>query len=174
MIDSTVEHEESSADGCGRFITGFRPLGNSFGSFLGGSFNVRQELIDFSRRTSGIVAVLQMSFFPYSQRAREPTGAFLRRIEPGETVGNEALASWVESINTDETASLGVPELRIKAGLQWAFRLGHNRLIHKAAVRISDVLNRPDDPGITFADCARDDRLKFWPAGCGLPKPEPP
>jgi hypothetical protein len=107
-----------------------------------------------------------MSFSPYDKRGKEPTGAFLWRIEPGETTGDDALAFWTESINTDETASVGIPELRIKAGSQWAFRLGHNRLIQKAALRIADVLNRPDSPGITFADYARAEGLNFWPGKC--------
>jgi hypothetical protein len=171
MIDSTAEHEDARADGCCRLIAGFRPLGNSFGYFLGGSFNVRQELIDCSRRSGDVLATIQLSFSPYNQRDKAPTGAFQWSIEPGETAGHEALASWTESINTDETARLRVPELRIKAGSQWAFRLGHNRLIQKAALQIAEVLSNPDDPGINFAEYAMEDRLNFWPAKCGTRKP---
>src|SRR6516225_1691537 len=118
MIDSTAEHEESPPTAAAGSSQAFDRSGIVFGSFLGGSFNVRQELSDCSRRTGGALATIRMSFSPYSQGAKEPTGAFLWRIEPGVTVGNEARAFWIESINTDETASLGVPELRIKAGSQ--------------------------------------------------------
>lgn len=172
MIDSTAEHEEARGDGCCRFITGFRPVGNRFGSFIGGMFDVRQELIDCWQRSGDVLATIQMSFFPYTKMGKEPMGSFLWGIEPGER-GNQAFASWTESINVDETAALRVAELRIRAGRRWAFRFGHNKLMRKAALRIADVLNNPDDRGITFADYARDDGLKFLPAKCGRRTPEP-
>jgi hypothetical protein len=166
MIDATAEREDVSSDGTWRVITGFRPMGNGVGSFLGISFNVRQELIDCSRRPDGAIATIRMSFSPHQLNDTEPVGSFLWRIEAGGAIGQER-AFWSESINTDETAGLGIPVLRIKTGSQWIFRVSHNRLVQKAAFRIAHVLSHPGDRPIDFAEYARHDGLSFWPAKCG-------
>jgi hypothetical protein len=165
MIDSTAEREEASSDGV-RLVMGFRSLGTTFGSPLASVFNVRQSIIDWSRHSGGVTARIRMSFFPYNQNDREPSGGFLWMIEPGGTI-DQAQSLWSEFINSDETTNLGIPELRIKAGSRWLFLLGHNRLVHKAALRIARVLSDPDGPIIDLADDARFDRLNFWPAKCG-------
>ena len=151
MVDSTAEGEEDSSDGSWRVITGFRPLGGSFVSFLGGSFHVRQELIECSQRAGGAAATIPMSFLPYNEKERAPSGSCLWTVEPCGAV-DQARSLWSEFINTDETERMGIPQLRIKTGLRWAFRVGHSRLIHKAASRIADVLSNRDERAIAFAD----------------------
>ena len=166
MVDSTADSEEDSPDGHSRFIKNFRPLGDSFGSVLAGSFNIRQELIECSKGPCGVAATIRMSFSPAKLRDQEPSGSFLWKIEPAAANESEMDACWTELINTDETRSRQVPELRFKAGARWAFQLGHNRLIQKAAQRIVDVLNATDDRGVVFADYATADRLNFIPGKC--------
>jgi len=160
MVNSTAEREEVSSDGSWRLVTGFRPLGNSFGSFLGGTFNVRQELIDCSWHPGGATATIRMSFAPYRQKDHEPAGSFLWTVVPSGEFDHVG-SLWGESINTDETSRLGIPELRIKAGSRWPFRFGHNRLIHRAALRIAYILNNQDERTLDFEDYAPCERLDF-------------
>jgi hypothetical protein len=104
-----------------------------------------------------------MSFLPYDEKERAPSGSFLWTVEPGGSV-DQARSLWSEFINTDETKRMGVPQLSIKTGLRWAFRVGHSRLIHKATTGIADVLSNRDERVIAFADYARRDGLNFRPA----------
>jgi len=91
------------------------------------------------------------AFLPYNEKERAPAGSFLWTVEPRGAV-DQARSLWSEFINTDETERMGIPQLRIKTGLRWAFRVGHSRLIHKAASRIADVLSNRDERAIAFAD----------------------
>lgn len=166
MVDSTADSEEDSPDGHSRFIKNFRPLGDSFGSVLAGSFNVREELIACSAGRNGVMATIQMSFSPARSKDHEPSGSFLWEIAPGQANENEKRACWSELINTEETRSRRLQELRIKVGARWIFQLGHNRLIQKAAQRIADVLNAGDDSGLSFASYAQEARTNFLPSKC--------
>ena len=166
MVDSTADSEEDSSDGHSRFIKDFRQLGDSFGSVLAGSFNVRQELTQCLAEPEGVVATIQMSFSPARSKDHEPSGSFLWEIEPSQANDSGRCACWTELINTEETRSRRLPELRIKAGAIWIFQLGHNRLIQRAAQRIADVLNSGDDKGINFASYAQEARRNFLPSKC--------
>jgi len=141
MTDSTADSEEDSPDGRNRFIKNFSPLGDSLGSRLAGSFNVRQELIACTQGQHGVVSTIRMSFSPVSPEDEGPCGSFLWKVEPESPNENEERACWTELINTEETRAERLPELRIPTWRRWIFSLGHNRLMHKAAQRIADVLN---------------------------------
>lgn len=166
MAHSTADSEEDSPDGHSRFVKNFRPLGKSFGSMLAGSFNVRQELIECAEGPRGVVARIRMSFSPAKPKDQYPSGSFLWEIEPGRTHKNGSGASWTELINTEETRNRQLPVLRIKAPARWAFQLGHNRLVQKAAQRIADILNAGDDSGLSFASYAEAARTNFLPSKC--------
>jgi hypothetical protein len=165
MVDSTADSEEDSPDGRVRFIEKFRPLGTQFASALAGRFNVHQELIECMEGPKGTSASIKMTFSPSNEKLREPSGSFLWLIEPGECGRNQG-AFWTELINVPETASREMPALRIRHGRTWVFRLGHNRLIEKAARRVAEVLNTGDSPDLQFADYAVELRLRFKPSMC--------
>jgi len=165
MIDSTAELEEDSPDGCSRFIRRFWPLGAQFGSALAGCFDVRQELIECTTGPQGTAATIKMTFSPSNKKDCEPMGSFLWLVGPAEC-GRERGALWTELINTSETIQREIPALRIGRGKGWVFRLGHNRLIEKAAQRIAQVLNAGDSSDVQFADYAAGQRLSFRPNMC--------
>jgi len=150
MTDSTADSEENSPDGRARFIRNFRPLGDSFGSILTGSFNVRQELIECVEGQHGAMSTIRMSFSPVRPEDEEPSGSFLWQIEPDLPNENERGACWTELINTEETRAQRLTELKIGTWRRWLFSLGHNRLMRKAAQRIADVLNG-DSSLVAFA-----------------------
>ena len=161
MVDSTADSEGNSPDGLSRFIKNFRPLGNRFGSVLAGSFGVSQEFIECSEGAHGVKAIIRMSFSPANSRDQEPSGSFLWLIESAEANKSEMRTCWTELINTDETRGRQITELRIKAGAKWAFQLGHNRLIRKAAQRIAEILNAGNDSEVALANNGEADRLNF-------------
>ena len=165
MVDSTGDSEEDSPDGGCRFIKRFRPLGTQFGSAMAGCFNVHQELIECTAGPKGIAATVKMTFSPSNEKDREPSGSFLWLIQPVEHERTQG-ASWAELINTQETHSKQIPPLRIGSRKRWVFRLGHNRLIGKAAQRIAEVLHSGDCSDIQFADYAVEHRLSFKPQKC--------
>src|SRR5436309_1003739 len=134
MADSTAESEEG--DGNSRFIRNFKPLGDSFASLFTGSFHVQQELLNCSPGSQGVVAAIRMTFFPSSAKSGFPQGSFLWEVAP-----DAGRACWTEWINTVETRSRQIPDLRIKFGSRRVFMAGHNRLNEKAAQRMADVLN---------------------------------
>lgn len=166
MVDSTADSEEDSPDGSSRFIKRFRPLGTQFGSAFAGCFNVHQELIECTAGPKGIAAAIKMTFSPSNEKDREPSGSFLWLTEPAECVREQG-ALWTELINSPEPVSGQIPALRISHGKRWIFRLGHNRLIGKAAQRIAEVLNAGDYRDLEFADYAAAHRLNFRPKKCG-------
>jgi len=141
MVDSTCDSEEYSTDRQARLIRNFRPLGDSLGSALAGSFDVRQELIECTERMHGVLACVRMSFSPARPGDKGPTGSFLWQIESARPDELERGACWAELINTEETRSMRFPDLRIKPGTRYIFQLGHNRLMRKAAERVGEVLN---------------------------------
>lgn len=165
MVDSTAESEEESADGTARFIRKFKPLGTRFGSALAGCFNVHQELIECAPGPKGTPAAIKITFSPFNEKKVEPTGSFLWLVEPIER-GREQGALWTELINSPESVSRQILGLRIGRGKKSIFRLGHNRLIRKAAQRIVEVLNMGDSPDVQFADYAAEHRLSFKPRMC--------
>lgn len=165
MVDSTADSEEDSPDGSARFIKRFRPRGAQFGSALAGCFNVHQELIECMVGPKGTAATIKMTFSPSSEKDCEPNGSFLWFIEPAEYVREQG-ALWTELINRPETVSRQIAPLRISHGKRWVFRLGHNRLIGKAAQRIAEVLNAGDSRDVQFADYAAERRLSFKPRMC--------
>ena len=160
MADSTAESEEG--DGNSRFIRNFKPLGDSFASLFTGSFHVQQELLNCSPGSQGVVAAIRMTFFPSSAKSGFPQGSFLWEVAP-----DAGRACWTEWINTVETRSRQIPDLRIKFGSRRVFMAGHNRLNEKAAQRMADVLNGGNESGAVFASYAQLDRLNFWPGKCG-------
>ena len=162
MVDSTAELEEDSENGRTRFIKKFRPLGAQFPSVLAGCFNVHQELMECERGPKGMAATIKMTFSNSNEKDREPSGSFLWLIEPTQHRGQQG-ALWTELINCRETVSCQLPELRIGRGKKWIFRLGHNHLIGKAALRIAEVLISGDHPNLEFAKYAAADRLNFKP-----------
>lgn len=166
MVDSVADTEEDSPGGSARFIRRFKPLGSRFGSALAGCFNVHQELIECTEGPKGIVVAVKMTFSPSSKRDCEPSGSFLWLIEPAEWLGKQG-ALWTELINSPETVERQIPALRIGHGKKWVFRLGHNRLIRKAARRVAEVLNAGDYRDLQFADYAAEHRLRFKPKRCG-------
>jgi len=111
------------------------------------------------------VAAIRMTFSPSSPKADMPNGSFLWEIEPDPAV--ERRACWTESINTSETRTRQIPDLKIKFGSRRIFLFGHNGLNEKAAQRMADVLNRGDESGAVFATYAQTDRLNFRPGKCG-------
>ena len=141
MVDSTCECEEYSPDRRARFVKNFRPLGDGLGSVLAGSFDVHQELIEYTEGMRDVAAIILMSFSPARPGDEEPAGSFLWQIEPARPDELSNGACWTELINTAETRSRRLPELRIKRGARWVFQLGHNRLMKKAAERIAEILN---------------------------------
>ena len=165
MADSTGDSEEDSPDGSSRFIKRFRPLGTQFGSALAGCFDVHQELLQCTIGPKGIAATIKMTFSPSNEKDHEPCGSFLWLVEPVERE-RERGALWTELINSPETVSRHIPGLRIGRGKKLIFRLGHNRLIRKAAQRIAEVLNSGDSPDVQFADYAAGHRLRFKPRMC--------
>jgi hypothetical protein len=148
MVDSTCDFEERSRDKEARFIKNFRPLGNSPGSALAGSFDVHQELIERTEGKYGVTGIVRMTFSPARPEDREPTGSFLWQIEPARPDEPDQGACWVELINTEETRHMGFPDLRIKPWARWIFQLGHKRLIQKAAERCAHLLNGGDDSSL--------------------------
>jgi len=170
MADSSANSEECSSDGNSRFIKNFKPLGNSFASIFVGSFNVRQEIFECAMGPNGVAAAIRMSFSPWSPKEELPRGSFLWEVEPDSADTREARACWTESINTRESRSKQIPDLRIAKGKKRVFMLGHNRLNEKAARRMADVLNHGDDGGAVFAAYARADRLRFWVGRCAACK----
>ena len=141
MVDSKCGSEEYSPEKQARFVKNFRPLGDSLGSVLAGSFDVHQELIEYTEGMRGVVAIILMSFSPASPGDEEPAGSFLWQIEPPRPDELSNGACWTELINTAETRSRRLPELQIKRRARWIFQLGHNRLMKKAAERIAEILN---------------------------------
>src|SRR5215813_12748057 len=164
MADSTADSEEDSADGNSRFITNFKPFGDSFVMRVAGSFHVRQELFECSVGPSGLVAAIRMTFSPVGSNDR-PNGSFLWEVEPDAAA--ERRACWTESINTSETRKRQIQDLKIKFGSRRVFLFGHNRLNEKAAQRMADVLNGGGESGAVFASHAQKDRLNFRPGKCG-------
>jgi hypothetical protein len=167
MVDSTADSEECSSDGNSRFIRNFKPLGASFASIFAGAFNVRQEILECSLGSKGVVAAIRMSFSPCRPEEELPCGSFLWEVEPQRPGTRGTGACWTESINTRESLTKQIPELRIATGKKRVFLLGHNRLNEKAAARIVEILNQSDDGGVVFADYAGADRLNFRPGKCG-------
>jgi hypothetical protein len=165
MVDSTADSEEDSPDGSARFIKRFRPLGTQFGSNLAGCFNVHQELIECTAGPKGTAATIKMTFSPSQDRDREPSGSFIWLVEPAECF-RERGALWTELINSPETVRRQIPPLRISYEKRWVFRLGHNRLIGKAAQRIAEVVDAGDSRHVQFADYAAEHRLSFKPKVC--------
>lgn len=165
MANSSGDSEEDSLDGTSRFIKRFRPLGTQFGSTLAGCFDVHQELVECTVGPKGIAASIKMTFSPSNEKDRGPSGSFLWLVEPVERE-RERGALWTELINSPETVSRQIPGLRIGRGKKLIFRLGHNRLIRKAAQRIAEVLNTGDSPDVHFADYAAEHRLSFKPRMC--------
>jgi hypothetical protein len=88
-----------------------------------------------------VVAIILMSFSPARPGDEEPAGSFLWQIEPPRPNELSNGACWTELINTAETRSRRLPQLRIKRGARWIFQLGHTRLMKKAAERIAEILN---------------------------------
>ena len=121
MVDSPCECEEYSPDRRARFVKNFRPLGGGLGSVLAGPFNVHQELIEYTEGMRGVVAIILMSFSPARLGDEEPAGSFLWQIEPTRPDELSHGACWTELINTAETRSRRLPELRIKRGARWIF-----------------------------------------------------
>ena len=115
MVDSTCDFEERSRDKEARFIKNFRPLGNSPGSALAGSFDVHQELIERTEGKYGVTGIVRMTFSPARPEDREPTGSFLWQIEPARPDEPDQGACWVELINTEETRHMGFPDVRNQA-----------------------------------------------------------
>ena len=68
------------------------------------------------------------------------SGSFLWEVKPDSADTQEVRACWTESINTQESRTRQIPEIRIEAGKKRVFLLGHNRLNEKAAQ--ADVLNQ--------------------------------
>ena len=131
MVDSTCECEEYSPDRRARFVKNFRPLGDGLGSVLAGSFDVHQELIEYTEGMRDVVAIILMSFSPARPGGEEPAGSFLWQIEPARPDELSNSTCWTELINTAETRSQRLPELRIKRGARSIFQLGHNRLMKR-------------------------------------------
>src|SRR5882724_2808367 len=157
MADSAASAEEDSADGNSRFIRTFKPFGDGLVSQVAGSFHVHQELFECSMGPRGLVAAIRMTFSPSSADGGMPTGSFPWEIEPDPAA--ERRACWTELINTSETRTRQIPDLKIKFGSRRIFLFGHNRLNEKAAQRMADVLNRGDESGAVFATYAQTDRL---------------
>ena len=141
MLYSTCDSEEYSPNRQSRFIKNFRPWGNRLGSALAGSFNVYQELIEYTDGIQGVIATIRMTFSPANPTDEEPSGSFLWQIEPARPDELDRGACWTELINTEETRNRRFPELRIKPWAKWIFQLGHKRLIQKAAERVAEALN---------------------------------
>jgi hypothetical protein len=53
---------------------------------------------------------------------------------------------------SEETRALHLPDLRIKFGVGWIFRIAHNRLMQRAAEQISEVLNGRLQPSFVASD----------------------
>jgi len=164
MVDSAADSEEDSADGNSRFIRNFKPFGDGLVTRVAGSFHVRQELFECSMGPRGLVAAIRMTFSPFGSNDM-PNGSFLWEIEP--VPAAERRACWTELINTSETRTRQIPDLKIKFGSRRIFLFGHNGLNEKAAQRMADVLNRGDESGAVFATYAQTDRLNFRPGKCG-------
>ena len=141
MVDSTCGSEEYSPEKQARFVKNFRPLRDRLGSVLAGSFDVHQELMEYTEGIHGVIAIIRMSFSPARPGVEGPTGSFLWQIEPSRPDDLRTGTCWTELINTEETRSRRLPELKIKRGARWIFQLGHNRLMRKAAERIAEILN---------------------------------
>lgn len=160
MVDSTAESEEVLANGCGRLIRGFRPLGSRLGSTLAGCFHVQQELIECTPGPKGSAAIIKMTFSPSKEKDSEPSGSFLWLIEPADSAREQG-ALWTELINSPETVSRQLPTLRISRAKRLVFRFGHDRLIAKAAQRIAEILNTRGSSDIQFNMCAAEQGLRF-------------
>jgi hypothetical protein len=160
MARSTAHSEDAFDDGYRRFIKGFKPLGDSLGSMMAGSWDVQQEIIEYQEGPHGVAASIRMSFSPGNPKDQEPSGSFLWQIEPCVCGARTDSVCWTEFINTQETRGKQIPDLRVKRCAKWVFQLGHNRLIQKAAERAADILNG-NDRGVVFAGYAQESRLNF-------------
>ncbi len=159
MVSSTADSEECSEDGKAREIKNFKPLGRNPTSLVAGSFNIRQELLEFSLGPQGLVAAMQMSFTPTDPDGPGPWGSLLWYVEPDRSDPPATHACWSDLINCEETISRKVPALRVKAGSAEILMELHNRLIGGAARRVAQVLNSKNDKDVVYAEYVKSGRL---------------
>jgi hypothetical protein len=110
----------------------------------------------------------QNDVFPIEREGSAAERWFSLADRAGGIRGKPRRSLWTELINGPETASRRIPALRIGYGKRWVFRLGHDRLIGKAARRVAEVLNTGDSRDLRFANYAAAHRLNFRPKRCAL------
>ena len=82
MVDSTCGSEEYSPDRQARFVKNFRPLGGGLGSVLAGSFDVHQELIEYTEGKRGVAAIILCHSLQLGREMKSLLGAFFGRLNP--------------------------------------------------------------------------------------------
>jgi hypothetical protein len=82
MVDSTCGSEEYSPDRQARFVKNFRPLGGGLGSVLAGSFDVHQELIEYTEGKRGVAAIILCHSLQLGREMKSLLGAFFDRLNP--------------------------------------------------------------------------------------------
>jgi len=163
MVTSIADDEECSANGAFRLVKNFKPMQNTPGSFVAGSFNIGQKLLECSLGPLGVTALVEMSFTPTDPDSPGPWGSLLWAIEPGTTEDQGRCAYWTDLVNTEETRSRGFA-LRVKAESAEILMALHNRLIGGAGKRVVQVLNASSyDDGVVFASYVRSGQLNFLP-----------
>jgi hypothetical protein len=163
MVTSIADAEECSPDGTFRLVKNFKPMQNTPGSFVAGSFNVSQKLLECSLGPLGVTALVQMSFTPTDPDSPGPRGSLLWAIEPGRTEKQDSCAYWTDLVNTEETQSRRFT-LRVKPASAEILMALHNRLIGGAGKRVVQVLNASSyENGVVFASYVKSGRLEFLP-----------
>jgi hypothetical protein len=161
MVTSTADGEECSDDGTFRLIKNFKPMQNTPNTFLAGSFNVSQKLLEFSLGPLGVTALTQMSFTPIDPKSPGPRGSLLWSIEPGRTEQMESCAYWTDLVNTEETKTRGFT-LRVRPDSAEILMALHNRLIGGAGRRVVEALNATSyEHGVVFASYVKVGQLNF-------------